>query len=103
MISIFNFFFEFRTTMMYVTLVKLRRKATKDDTAKLEQGMAKWIPKGNRILQSLYTLGSYDMVWVWESADDKTAMQSIMDVPEVASTETMPAVKYDEVKGWVTQ
>ncbi len=86
--------------MWFVTLVKLRRAATKEDSERVNQTIQKWMARGNKIHQALYTLGGYDQVWFWESADEKTSLQSVMEISDLASTETFPAISREEVARW---
>ncbi len=89
--------------MWFVTLVKLRRQVEKADIERVNRTIQKWMARGNKIHQAVSTLGAYDQVWLWESADEKTAMQSVMEVADLAATETLPAVSRSEVDKWLEQ
>lgn len=86
--------------MWFVTLVKMRRAVSKDDSERVNQTIQKWMARGNKIHHALYTLGEYDQVWVWESVDEKTGMQSVMEIADLAATETFAAVGREEVAKW---
>ena len=83
--------------MWFVTLVKLRRAVSKEDLERVDQTIRKWMARGNKIHSALYTLGQYDQVWVWESADEKTSLASVMEVADLASTETLAAARREDV------
>lgn len=86
--------------MWFVTLVKMRRATTKEDSERVNTTIQKWMARGNKIHHALYTLGKYDQVWVWESADEKTSLQSVMEISDIASTETFAAIGREEVARW---
>lgn len=86
--------------MWFVTLVKLRRPMAKADIDRVNQTIQKWMGRGNKIHEAFSTLGTYDQVWLWESENEKTAMQSVMEVSDLAATETLPAISRAEVDRW---
>lgn len=87
--------------MWFVTLVKMRRPVSRADVERVNQTIQKWVARGNKIHQAFSTLGAYDQVWLWESADEKAALQSVMEVSDLAATETLPAVGRAEVDKWL--
>ena len=87
--------------MYFVSLVKLRRAVTKEDLDRVNKTVAKWVARGNKIHKVLYTLGGYDQVWLWESNDEKTSLQSVMEVADIGASETMTAVDREEVLSWM--
>ena len=87
--------------MWFVTLVKMRRPVSRADVERVDRTIQKWMARGNKIHQAVSTLGAYDQVWLWESVDEKSAMQSVMEVSDIASTETLPAVSRAETDKWL--
>lgn len=87
--------------MHFVTLVKMRRPVTREDAERVDKTIQRWVARGNKIHSAFFTLGGYDQVWLWESVDERTAMQSVMEVSDIAATETFPAIGRDEVDKWI--
>lgn len=87
--------------MYFVSLVKFRRSLAKEDYARVDKVVQKWVAKGNRIHKVLFTLGGYDQVWLWESDNEKTSLQSLMEVADLGMSETMTAIDREEVLSWV--
>ena len=87
--------------MWTVTLVKFRHRPTKADLDGFSKNVGKFSAKGIKIHMSFWTIGRYDAVLVGEAPDEKTAMQFIVGLPDVAATETLVAVQRDEAIKWV--
>lgn len=84
--------------MLFTSLVKLRKKPTKEmlaETQKLQEEAAK---EGHKILGMYWTLGRYDAVILSESPDEKAAMKAAIKFAEVASSETLVAVPAEEAQ-----
>ncbi len=80
--------------MLFVTLVKFRRKLTKADTDKTNS-----IIKGNpqvKVLSIYWTFGRYDAVLTAEAPDEKTYLKFITQFQDYLSTETMLGVPREE-------
>lgn len=86
--------------MYFVSLVKFRRSLTKEDYDRVNGVVQKWVAKGNKIHKVLFTLGGYDQVWFWESENEKSSLQSVMEVADLGASETMAAVDREEVLSW---
>jgi uncharacterized protein with GYD domain len=88
--------------MWFVTLLKFRRKLTKEDLAeedKLEEEFAK---KGLKVRSDFYTLGRFDDVMVVQAPDAKTVMDFFLAQAHVVATETLAAVPRKEARKLVT-
>lgn len=82
--------------MIFISLNKLRKKATKEliaETNKVTQAMAE---KGVKIIGFYWTLGRYDTVLIMEAPDEITALKNNLMVSDFVSTETMVAVPREE-------
>lgn len=80
--------------MHFVTLIKFRRKLTKEDVDKTDQ-----IIKNNpsvKVREMLWTFGQYDGLMVAEAPDAETYMKFVLQFSEYLSTETLVAVPRDQ-------
>ncbi|GBC69312.1 hypothetical protein HRbin01_01010 [archaeon HR01] len=80
--------------MQFVTLIRFRRKLTRDDVDRTDR-----IIRENpqvKVSLMLWTFGSYDGLLVAEAADEKTYMKFILQFADYLSTETLVAVPRDE-------
>jgi uncharacterized protein with GYD domain len=80
--------------MIFVSLNKLRGKATKEDIEKSNKILAS-DPKV-KVLAFYWTLGRYDTVLILEAPNEKTVMKLLLQAGEWISTETMVAVPREE-------
>ena len=82
--------------MLFITLAKFKGKPTKK-SMKGSQKLFEQIAKGgSKIVNQYWTLGSYDSVVIIEGKDEKTAMKSLLQFADMASTETLIAVPREE-------
>ncbi len=79
--------------MIFITLVKFRRKPTKEDVTNTPQRIQE---AGGKILSAYWTLGRYDAVLTMEAPDEKTAMKLLVQFGDFVATETLLAVPRDE-------
>ncbi|MEM3637978.1 MAG: GYD domain-containing protein [Conexivisphaerales archaeon] len=82
--------------MYFVTLVKFRKKLTKQDFAeedKLEKEFAK---KGLKVKEDFYTLGRYDNIMVIEAPDEKTVASFLLKQSHIVNSETLAAIPKSE-------
>jgi uncharacterized protein with GYD domain len=85
--------------MILISLVKFRKKMTKEFAATTDKAMAALQKEGVKILGFYYTSGRYDAVLIVEGPDEGTAlrtMRTAMAVSEYAAPETMMAVKRED-------
>jgi len=79
----------------FITLVKLRRKPTKEEIEKMEEAI-RHPREGTRIRFVFWTLGRYDMVFYTEGPDPVMALSTVLPFFDFASTETLVAVSREE-------
>lgn len=83
--------------MLFVILVHLTKKPTKADLAQTEHLFAEQEKMGIRNLGVYSTFGRYDSVRIVEAPDEKTMIKALMMAPEYVHTETLLAVKREDV------
>ncbi len=79
--------------MVFITLVKFRRRPTK---AEIDSAPQNFQAAGLKILSSYWTLGRFDAVVTTEAPDEKTVMKAFSSMMETASTETLVAIPRSE-------
>jgi uncharacterized protein with GYD domain len=80
--------------MIFISLNKLRGKATKEDVEKSNKILASE-PKV-KVLAFYWTLGRYDTVLILKAPNEKVVMKLLLQAGEWISTETMVAVPREE-------
>ena len=75
--------------MITITLVKFRRRPTKEEVERAPQAVQE---AGGKILSSYWTLGRFDAVVTVEAADERVSMKALSQLMDVASTETLVAI-----------
>ena len=80
--------------MIFIALIKFRRKAK--DVAEFGKKLMQNLPEGVKILDSYWTLGRFDAVWIYEAPNEKVAMQLGIEAGELMQTQTLVAVSRDE-------
>lgn len=83
--------------MIFITLVKFRRKPTKADLAETDKTFALQAKMGIKNLALYWSFGRYDAVRIFEAPDEKTAMKALTKAPEYVVTETMLALTRADV------
>ncbi len=79
--------------MIFITLVKFRRKPTNQDVAETAQRIRQ---AGGKLLSNYWTLGRYDAVVTVEAADERTAMKGLLQWQDLIATETLVGVPFEE-------
>jgi uncharacterized protein with GYD domain len=82
--------------IIFITLLKTKRKPTKEgmvESSKLWKMAAK---DGVKRLAQYWTLGRYDTVTITEAKDEKSAMKVLLRWADTSSTETLVAITRDE-------
>ena len=82
--------------MLFVTLIKLRKKLSKADIERVEKGMKESEKIGAKTIGMYFTLGRYDMVMVSDCPDEKVHMNIAMQYGDLAISESMVAVPAEE-------
>ena len=80
--------------MIFIALIKFRRKAK--DVAEFGKKLMQNLPEGVKILDSYWTLGRFDAVWIYEAPNEKVAMQLGIEAGELMQTQTLVAVSRDD-------
>ena len=82
--------------LLFITLVKFRKKPTKEMLAEVQR-FRNWVnEQGGKILGSYWTLGRYDMVTISDCPDEKSHMKAMLKIADLVSTETLAAVTAEE-------
>lgn len=82
--------------MIFVSLVKVKKKPTKESAGKFTKSLGELKNKGINILGGYWTLGRYDGVMIFEAPSEKGAMKFAISLAEDATVETMVAVPREE-------
>lgn len=83
--------------MIFIALVKFRRKPTKADQAETDKVFAAQAKMGIKNIGVYWTLGRYDAVRIFEAPDVMTAMKGLTMRPEHVTTETLVALPRSDV------
>jgi uncharacterized protein with GYD domain len=78
--------------MYFVTLVRFRRKPTKEDFKVFDETEKEFEKRGLRILYDFYTLGRFDNVLVIEAPDEKVLVEFLERFFDLVATETLVAI-----------
>jgi uncharacterized protein with GYD domain len=82
--------------MIFITLVKFRKKPTKEFLAESSKLVQKAVAEGLKILGMYWLLGRYDAVLIWEAPDEKMLMKASIRWGDYVSLETLVAVPREE-------
>ena len=84
--------------MLFITLVKMRKKLTKADMEGIKAGLKASEEAGGKTLGMYFTLGRYDCVLINDCPDEKAHMKVAMQFGDLASSETMVAIPAEEAE-----
>lgn len=84
--------------MLFVTLVRLRKKLSKADIERVKAGLKASEKSGAKTLGMYFTLGRYDVVLVSDCPDEKAHMKIAMQFGDLAISESMVAVPVEEAE-----
>ena len=82
--------------MIFVSLAKFRIKPTKESAGDASQVVEEFKKKGIKVLNWYWTLGRYDVVFIFEAASEKDALKTAMDISQWVTTETLVAIPRQE-------
>jgi uncharacterized protein with GYD domain len=82
--------------MIFITLVRWRRKPTKEMVAQSGKFIEQMVKEGVKILGMYWTLGRYDAVLIADGKDEKAIMKALIRWGDLLSTETLTAVSREE-------
>lgn len=85
--------------MIFISLVKFRKKTTKESIATTDRVFSALQKQGVKIVASYWTLGNYDAVHIFDVPDEgavKRIMKAVMDVSDYVAPETLVALKRED-------
>ncbi|MFQ6025339.1 MAG: GYD domain-containing protein [Nitrosopumilaceae archaeon] len=80
--------------MIFIALVKFRKKA--EDAFEAGKKILENLPPGIKIINTYWTLGEYDAVWIYEAPNEKDVIRLGINSVDVTQTQTLVAVPRDE-------
>lgn len=80
--------------MIFITLIRFRKKIR--DVVEVGKNIMQNLPPGVKLIDTYWTLGRYDGVWVYEAPSEKDAIKIFLDAGDVASFETLVAIPREE-------
>jgi uncharacterized protein with GYD domain len=85
--------------MLFVTLVKFRKKPTKEMiTQNLSFAEMEAKKEGIKNIATYWTIGRYDAVVITDSPNEETHMRSVMRRGEFLSSESLVAIPAEEAR-----
>lgn len=82
--------------MIFVSLNKFRIKPTKESAGDATQLIEEYKKKGIKVLNWYWTLGRYDVVFIFEAPSEKDALKTAMGISQWVTTETLVAIPRQE-------
>lgn len=85
--------------MIFITLIKFRRKMTKEFAATTDKLVVALAKEDTKVIGAYWTLGRYDAVMLFDGPDKgavERAMRTAMTASEYAATETLVALKRED-------
>jgi uncharacterized protein with GYD domain len=83
--------------MIFVSLGKMRKKPDKEMVEKATKVIGDQLEKtGIKIISWYWTLGRYDVVFIFEAANEKEALKTALVTAEFVASETLVAIPREE-------
>jgi uncharacterized protein with GYD domain len=82
--------------MLFISLVKWRKKPTKEMVAQANKLYEQMVKEGIKIVGQYWTMGRYDGVTILEAKDEKTGMRALLRWEESLSVDTLIAIPREE-------
>jgi uncharacterized protein with GYD domain len=82
--------------MLFISLVKWRKKPTKEMVAQASKLYEQMVKEGIKIVGQYWTMGRYDGVTILEAKDEKTGMRALLRWEESLSVDTLIAIPREE-------
>ncbi len=82
--------------MIFVSLAKFRKKPTKETVGDATKLIEDYNKKGIKVLSWYWTLGRYDVVFIFEAASEKEAIKTATGISDWVATETLVAIPRQE-------
>ncbi len=80
--------------MIFIALIKFKKKAK--DVVEYGKKVMQNLPEGVKIIDTYWSLGRYDAVWIYEAPNEKVAIQLGIDAGDAMKTETLVAISREE-------
>ena len=80
--------------MIFIALIKFKKKAK--DVAEYGKKLMQNLPEGVKIIDTYWSLGRYDAVWIYEAPNEKVAIQLGIDAGDAMKTETLVAISRED-------
>ncbi len=84
--------------MYFISLLKFRKKPTKEMIAANLKTLELDEKEGIKFHGIYWTLGSYDVIGIYEAPNEKVAMKSQLRRAEVIASETLIAIPAEEAR-----
>ena len=82
--------------MIFISLGRVKKQLSKETIDETENIIKKAVAEGTKFLNIYYTLGSYDVVVIFEAPNEKATMKMLMRLGDIETTETLVAVPREE-------
>jgi uncharacterized protein with GYD domain len=82
--------------MLFISLVKWRKKPTKETVAQANKLYEQMVKEGIRIVGQYWTMGRYDGVTILEAKDEKAGMRALLRWEDSLSVDTLIAIPREE-------
>ncbi len=80
--------------MIFIALIKFKKKAR--EVVEYGKKVMENLPEGVKIIDTYWSLGRYDAVWIYEAPNEKVAIQLGIDAGDAMKTETLVAISREE-------
>jgi len=84
--------------MYFITLLKFKKKPTKDSIAENLKNIEMEQKDGVKLLGTYWTLGRYDAVGIYEAPNETVAMKAQVRRGDIFSAETLVAIPAEEAR-----
>ena len=82
--------------MLFISLVKWRKKPTKEMVAQANKLYEQMVKEGINIVGQYWTMGRYDGVTILEAKDEKAGMRALLRWEDSLSLDTLIAIPREE-------
>ena len=83
--------------MIFISLGKMKNKPSKEMTEQATKTIGEELGKiGIKVLGWYWTLGRYDTVFIFEAANEKEALKSVITIADFVWSETLVAIPREE-------
>jgi uncharacterized protein with GYD domain len=82
--------------MLFISLVKWRKKPTKEMVGQANKLYEQMVKEGIKIVGQYWTMGRYDGVTILEAKDEKAGMRALLRWEDSLSVDTLIAIPREE-------